>query len=71
MVKKRQKNQLRKEEVGQLEETLAQKQKDLAGLQVEKKADRKKDVHLLGKSRQEVAVIKTIIREKKLEEEVA
>lgn len=71
MIKKRQKDELRKKSVAELEKILAEKQRKLVGLKVGKKASRQKDVHLFGKGRQEIAVIRTIIREKRLEEKIA
>jgi len=70
MVKKRQKDELREKTLVELEKILAEKQKEQVGLKVEKKTSKQKDVHLLGKGRQEIATIRTIIREKQLEEGV-
>jgi len=70
-MKKKQKEELREKPLSELEKILAEKQKEQVSLKIEKKASRQKDVHLLGKARQEIAVIRTIIRERELEEKVA
>lgn len=69
-MKKKQKDELAKKPLFELEKILAEKQKQLISLKIEKKTGQQKNVHLLGKARKEIAVIKTIIRERKLKEEV-
>lgn len=67
-MKKRQKNSLRQKTRSELEKMLVEQEKKLTQLKIETGVSRPKDVFSQGRFRQEIAVIKTVIREKEFEE---
>lgn len=67
-MKKRQKNDLRQKTKSELEKMLAEQGKKLAQTRIETGVSRPKDVFSPGRLRRQIAVIKTLIREKEFEE---
>lgn len=67
-MKKRQKNSLRQKTKSELEKMLAEQEKKLTQLKIEAGVSRPKDVFSQGRLRRQIAVIKTMIREKEFEQ---
>ncbi|MCD6225542.1 50S ribosomal protein L29 [bacterium] len=65
-MKKKEKQELHQKSIAELRKILGEKSKELVKARVEKEQGKKKDVKIVAKIRDEIAVIKTIIREKEL-----
>lgn len=67
-MKKQDKNKLRDLKITALQERLRKRKAEAVKLRVKQAAGKVKDLHEYKKTRKEIAVIKTIIKEKQLQE---
>lgn len=68
-MKRKQIQELHQKETGELRKLLSQAQDELVKLRMDLEAKKIKDVHALAKKRDEIARIKTILKEKESMEE--
>lgn len=68
-MKRKQIQELHQKETGELRKLLSQAQDELVKLRMDLEAKKIKDVHVLAKKRDEIARIKTILKEKELVKE--
>lgn len=68
-MKKEEKKKLREKTAGELEAELKKKEKELAEARFKLAQGQLKNFHLVGKIKDEIAVIKTIIKEKTKKEQ--
>jgi len=68
-MKRSQKEELRQKSLAELDSILASKQKELVEARFKLAQGQLKDVHLVAKIRDEIAVIKTIMTEKRRQNE--
>lgn len=67
-MKKREKASLRQKTKSELEKMLAEQEKELAQLKIQSGVSRPKDIFSPGRLRRQIAVMKTLIREKEFEQ---
>lgn len=68
-MKKKNLKELRTKTIKELRESIIKAEEELVKLQVDKEAGKLKNVHQLTKKRNELAILKTILKEKELESE--